>query len=365
MRIAHLVGASGLNGVATSCVTLAREQVRAGHDVMLVLPDNSWIGGQVFDPAVHVLRTSYKTKPSEIRRVGDAIRAWKAHVVHCHGSRANKYGMVYRLSVGAPVVMTAHTRQLQLPWPAAHVVIAPSAETADYYHRRLLARRSATRIVPNAFTVDNVPVVTVESRVAARSMLGLDQDAFVIGAVGHLEERKNQAGMQRIARRLAQSGVTVRLLLVGQLMGDASEQERAIVQDLEKDPLVLLAGAREDVPAILPAFDAFMMMSSREEAPIAPLEAMARAIPTVSYVVGNMADITPPELLFAQGDEDGVFQRLMQLAGDHELARRMGTACRAMVSAKLSPSAILPQIEDAYRDAISRSRFPDMLTPAA
>jgi glycosyltransferase involved in cell wall biosynthesis len=205
----------------------------------------------------------------------------------------------------------------------------------------------------------------VESRVVARSMLGLDQDAFVIGAVGHLEERKNQAGMQRIARRLAQSGVKVRLLLVGQLMGDASEQERAIVQDLEKDPLVLLAGAREDVPAILPAFDAFMMMSSREEAPIAPLEAMARAIPTVSYVVGNMADITPPELLFAQGDEDGVFQRLMQLAGDRELARRMGTACRAMVSAKLSPSAILPQIEDAYRDAISRSRFPDMLTPAA
>ena len=308
MRIAHLVGATGLNGVATSCVTLAHEQLRAGHDVMLVLPEHSWIGGQVFDPAMHVLKTSFKTSPAEIRRVGHAIRAWKANVVHCHGSKANKYGMVYRLSVGAPVVMTAHTRQFQLPWPAAHVVIAPSAETADYYHRRLLARRGATRVIANAFPVDSVPVVTVESRAAARSMLGLEQDAFVIGAVGHLEERKNQSGMQRIARRLERAGLKVRLLLVGQLLSDASDRERTIVQGLEKDPMVLLAGARQDVPAILPAFDAFLMLSNREEAPIAPLEAMARAIPTVSYVVGNMADLAPPELLFAQGDEEGVFQ---------------------------------------------------------
>ena len=365
MRIAHLVGHSGLNGVATSCVTLAHEQLRAGHDVMLVLPENSWIGRQVLDPAIHVLITSYKTKPAEIRRVGHAIREWKAHVVHCHGSRANKFGMVYRLAAGAPVVMTAHTRQFQLPWPAAHVVIAPSAETADYYHRRLLARRGATRIIANAFPVDSVPLVTAASRAAARSMLGLEQDAFVIGAVGHLEERKNQAGMQRIAQRLANAGVKVRLLLVGHLLGDASGRERAIVQELEKDSLVLLAGARADVSAILPAFDAFLMLSNREEAPIAPLEAMARAIPTVSYVVGNMADITPPELLFAQGDEEGVFDRLKQVAGDPALARRMGASCRAMVAARLSPSTILPQIEEAYRDAIKRSCFPNILTPEA
>ena len=129
--------------------------------------------------------------------------------------------------------------------------------------------------------------------------------------------------------------------------------------------MVLLAGARQDVPAILPAFDVFLMLSNREEAPIAPLEAMARAIPTVSYVVGNMADLAPPELLFAQGDEEGVFQCLKQLAGDPELARRLGAFCRDRVAAKLSPSTILPQIEDAYREAISRSRFPDTLKPVA
>lgn len=365
MRIAHLVGATGLNGVATSCVTLAHEQVKAGHDVLLVLPENSWIGGQIFDPAIDVLKSSYKTLPAEIRRVGHAIRAWKANVVHCHGSKANKYGMVYRLSVGAPVVMTAHTRQFQLPWPAAHVVIAPSVETAGYYHRRLLARRGATRIIPNMFPVENVPVVTPQSRLAARSLLGLDQNAFVIGAVGHLEERKNQAGMQRIARRLVETGVNVRLLLVGALLGKATVSERRIAKALEEDPLVWLAGTRQDVPAVLPAFDAFLMLSSREEAPIAPLEAMARAIPTLSYRIGNMADVMPPELLFAQGDEDGVLECLKRLAADPELRHRAGAACRSAIQEKLTPEAILPQIEKAYLDAISRSRFPDTLKPAA
>lgn len=365
MRIAHLVGHTGLNGVATSSVILAREQVRAGHSVMMVVPEFSWMRWQEIGKDVPVELTSFKTNPKEIRRVGHAIRAWKANVVHCHGSKANKFGMVYRLSVGAPVVMTAHTRQFQMPWPAAHVVIAPSAETAEYYHRRLLARRGATRIIPNMFPVDGVAAVSPESRAAARALLGLDEDAFVIGAVGHLEERKNQEGMQRIARRLAQSGVNVRLLLVGHLLGDASSRERAIVQALEQDPLAMLTGKREDIPAILPAFDAFLMLSNREEAPIAPLEAMARAIPTVSYRVGNMPDISPPELLFEQGDEDGVFHRLATLAADFEARRKDGAACRAMIAEHLSPAAILPQIDDAYRDAISRSRFPDTLKPVA
>lgn len=365
MRIVHLVGHTGLNGVATSSVILAREQVRAGHSVMMVVPEFSWMRWQEIGKDVPIELTSFKTSPKEIRRVGHAIRAWKGNVVHCHGSKANKYGMVYRLAVGAPVVMTAHTRQFQLPWPAAHVVIAPSAETADYYHRRMLARRSATRVIANMFPVDSVPVVTAESRAAARAVLGLEPDAFVIGAVGHLEARKNQAAMHRLAKRLAATGVPVRLLLIGRLLDDSSDDERHIATELGDDPMVMLTGQREDVAAVLPAFDAFLMLSNREEAPIAPLEAMARGIATVSYRVGNMADIAPPELLFEQGDEDGVFRCLAALAVDIEARQNAGAACRAMIADHLSPAVILPQIEDAYREAISRSRFPDILKPVA
>lgn len=361
MRIAHLVGATGLNGVATSCLTLAHAQARAGHAVLLVLPENSWIAGQVIDPAIQVLKTSYKTRPAEIRRVGHAIRAWTAHVVHCHGSRANKYGMVYRLVAGAPVVMTAHTRQFQLPWPAAHIVIAPSEETAAYYHRRLLARGAATRIIANLFAVDDVPPVTPASRAKARAFVGLDADAFVIGTVGHLEERKNQAGMQRLAQRLAKAGVNVKLLLVGRLLFDGSERERAIFRALEGDPLVVMTGQRGDVAEILPAFDVFLMLSSREEAPIAPLEAMARGIATLSYRVGNMADITPPQLLFEQGDEDGVFAALVQLAADRQMIADAGAECRLMLRDRLAPEIILPKIEAAYREAISKSRYKHFL----
>jgi glycosyltransferase involved in cell wall biosynthesis len=365
MRIVHLVGHTGLNGVATSSVILAREQVRAGHSVMMVVPEFSWMRWQEIGEDVPVELTSFKTSPKEIRRVGHAIRAWKANVVHCHGSKANKYGMIYRLAAGAPVVMTAHTRQFQLPWPVAHVMIAPSVETADYYHRRFLARRGATRVIANMFPVDSVPVVTTGSRATARALLGLEPDAFVIGAVGHLEERKNQAAMHRIAKRLAAAGVPVRLLLVGTLLNDSSDAERLVAKELGDDPMAMLTGQRDDVPAILPAFDVFLMLSNREEAPIAPLEAMARAIATISFKVGNMADISPPELLFEQADEDGVFQCLAKLAADGDARQNAGAACRSMIANHLSPVAILPQIEDAYRDAISRSRIPYMLTPAA
>ncbi len=361
MRIAHLVGATGLNGVATSCLTLAREQVKAGHEVLLVLPENSWIGGQDIEPAIQVIKTSYKTKPAEIRRVGEAIRAWTAHVVHCHGSKANKFGMVYRLAAGAPVVMTAHTRKFQLPWLAAHIVIAPSEQTADFYHRRWLMRRSVTRIIPNMFPVESVTQVSPESRAKARALLGLQPDAFVIGTVGHLEERKNQAGMQRLAGRLAKTGVNVRLLLVGELLYSATAGERAIFRELQSDPLILMTGQRNDVPDILPAFDVFLMMSSREEAPIAPLEAMARGIATLSYGSATWPRYNPLQYLYEQGDEDGVFDALTKFAADRQLLEKAGPDCRAMVQDKLAPGIILPKMEAAYRAAIEKSRYSHFL----
>lgn len=356
MRIAHLVGHQGLNGVSTSCVMLANEQAKAGHDVFAVVPHESWIARQAFHPSISIIRTSYKMRFSELWHVLGLLRSWKADVLHCHGSKANKSGMIYRMFAGAPVVMTAHSRQFQLPWPAAHVVIAPSAETAAYYHRRFLAWRKSTRIIANLFAASHAPGATPERRAEARAMLGLDKDDFVIGAVGHLQMRKNQIGMLRIARRLKAQGIKVRLLLAGAMFYDNSPQEQAIQREISADPLVLLAGIREDIAAVLPAMDVFLMLSSREEAPVGPLEAMAQGIPVLSYRVGNMADLTPEGLLFEQGDEIGATKVLARLAADPQARAAAGAAGRVLVVERLAPSVILPQIDEAYRDAIGRAR---------
>lgn len=352
------MGHAALNGVATSTLALIHEQLRAGHDVMLVYPHSSWISAQPIDPRVLILPTSFKARYAEIRRVGLAIRSWNADVIHAHGSKGNKFAAVYRVAARAPTVMTAHARRFQLPWMAAHAVIGPSRQTADYYHRHLLVRRRAMRVVPNLFPTDGIEPVTEAARSSARSALGLDPACFVIGSVGHICVRKNQIAMLRVLKELLAAGTDARLVLAGAPArgSDIMHGFDALLAAPALTGKVLLLGERRDVAQLLPAFDVFLLMSKVEEAPIAPLEAMARAIPVVSVDVGNMAALVPPYLLFAHDDEAGVKGALCALSMDEAARADAGNTARNIVAEQLSPKKILPQIDETYRLAIARAR---------
>ena len=145
-----MVSHGTLNGVATSTKTLIDLQLAAGHDIMLVHKPG-WIGEQDFAGPVERLATDYQTTPAELRRVGYRILDWGRDVIHAHGSRANKYMMVYRIAAGVPSVVTAHTRQLQIPWAFAHEIMAPSEPTAAYYRRLLPWKRKHITVATNPF----------------------------------------------------------------------------------------------------------------------------------------------------------------------------------------------------------------------
>jgi glycosyltransferase involved in cell wall biosynthesis len=164
--------------------------------------------------------------------------------------------------------------------------------------------------------------------------------------------------MVRILRVLVEAGHDAELLLVG---GDAAEPDfTKSLHEAIADPLVAgrvhLAGYRIDAMELLPASDVFLCTSVVEEAPIAPLEALAREIPVISTDVGNMADLMPPDRIFMIGDVAGMAGAAAQLLASPALRALEGTAGRRRVREKLSPDVILPRIEAIYRAAIARAR---------
>lgn len=357
MKIAHLMSHPALNGVATSTKTLIDQQILAGHEVMLVHPHPSWIEKQSFAGPVKMLESSFKTLPADLRSTGYPIRDWGRTLVHSHGSRANKYLMIFTLADGAPAVMTAHARQFQLPWRFAHAVIGLSRQTADYYTRRFLVSPRRMHVVPNMFDAEPLQPVTAQSRHDARQMLGISLSTLLLGAVGVIGPRKRQVDMLRILKRLVEAGLDVELLLIGGV--EEEGQTLSGWQELLTDPLlrgkVHLAGHRTDAVALVPAMDVFLCTSVREEAPIAPLEAMAQCIPVISTDVGNMVDLLPAERIFAVGDVDGMAKVVASYGRDAEALARDGRRDRETVIDKLAPGVILPQIEQIYHAALGRA----------
>lgn len=356
MKIAHLVGHGTLNGVATSSRMLIQAQLDAGHDIMLVQMKDSWIGGQPFNGRIQTMTSDLLSKPAELRRVGYAIRDWGEDVVHAHGSRANKFGLVFRCAAGTPVVMTAHARQFQLPWLFAHEVIAPSKWTADYYASHMLVARRHLHLIPNMFDTGSIAPATAARRSEARRALGIRDDAFLIGSVGHLSPRKNQVDMVGVLRGLLAGGVDAELLVIGGGVGGVEPMPgwNAALAAPEVQGRVHLPGQRTDALHLLPAFDLFVMTSRDEQAPIAPLEAMAAEIPVLSTRVGNMLELLPDERLFAVGDVEGMTAAALRLQDD-ALRANLGAQDRQTLVRKLAPQRIIQEIDGVYRLAMERA----------
>ncbi len=137
------------------------------------------------------------------------------------------------------------------------------------------------------------------SRHAARELLGLDENNFVIGHVGRLSSDKDQKTLLRAFDRARARIPDANLVIIG---GGHLEQElRDEVRHLGLESSVLLTGSRLDAYRIMPAFDVFALTSVREGSPRVLLEAMVSRLPIIATAaggipeqVGNITKLSPP-----------------------------------------------------------------------
>jgi glycosyltransferase involved in cell wall biosynthesis len=357
MRIAHIVAHASKNGVATSCHSLISAQLRRGHEIILVTPPGSWLGKQKFPPGLKLMESGLATKPREIARVGYQLRSWSPHAFHCHGSRANKYGMAFRLSGGVPIVSTAHSRHVQLPFVFFHQVIAPSIQTANYHRRFNFVPRSKITIIPNL--PGSLPDLKLSDseRNARRAGAGFDPADFVIIVVGTVCKRKNQVDALRIIKILSGRFPEVRLLIVGAMADDVPKAEwQSLLADPAVRERVVLTGHRDDSIELIACSDALLSTSVLEEGPVVVTEAMSLGLPVVSYATGQV-----PELLNAGQsgfaipirDVNGAAENLAELIEDQELRARTGRLGKARLAEFCDEDRILDQTETVYRKADS------------
>ncbi|GAA2094124.1 hypothetical protein GCM10009759_21370 [Kitasatospora saccharophila] len=161
------------------------------------------------------------------------------------------------------------------------------------------------------------------ARRAARAELGLPEDALVVGTVGNLTAKKDQATLLAAFALLRDKEPDARLVLVGS--GPLEAELRARAGDG-----VLFAGMRADVPALLPGWDVFCLSSRQEGLPVALMEAMASGLPSVVTRVGGMPEILDDDVegrLVPPGDPARLADALAELA-DPVRRGRMGAAAR-------------------------------------
>jgi glycosyltransferase involved in cell wall biosynthesis len=299
------------------------------------------------------------------------MRAGKYDVVHMHSSKAGILGRVAaRLAGVRAVVHTAHgwpfTRQQsglgrqldialeKLCAPLCDtIVVVAEPDRVDGLRLRI-GRPRQYRLIRSGIEIEGYRDVAL-TRTEARRRIGVPEDAFVFGTVGRLSPQKAPldllAGFERVAARRPEA----HLVLVGDgpLRGDV--EARAAAAGLTSR--VHLLGLRRDVADLQRAFDVFALASRWEGLPRVFPQAMAAGLPIIATRVAGAPDaVVPGETgwLVAVGDTEDLARRMLALAEDPLLARRMGQAGLARVE-EFSARRMVDQLAELYQELATRN----------
>jgi glycosyltransferase involved in cell wall biosynthesis len=189
------------------------------------------------------------------------------------------------------------------------------------------------------------------SRSASRARLGLGADELVAVSVARLVPQKAVGdAIDAVARCLQ----PIRLVVIG----DGPERRELETRARARAAQVTFLGERHDVPALLPAFDAFVLSSRWEGEPIALLEAMAAAVPCIATATAGAAALLAGGAghLVPIGDPDALAKALDDVVMLTPAARSALTAeARSRVQGR-SPDRIAHRLAAVYEEALGRSR---------
>ncbi|MFD0925040.1 glycosyltransferase family 4 protein [Williamsia deligens] len=203
------------------------------------------------------------------------------------------------------------------------------------------------------------PAPTADRRGRARAALGLADDHMAVGIVARLSAQKaHEVAFAAFAKVLADRPTAV-LLVVG--TGEREDELRTLAVDLGVASRVRFLGVRDDVPELLPGLDVSVLSSVHEGVPLVLAESMAAGVPVVATDCGSVADIVTDGVeghVVPVGAHDVLADRLIALAADPALRRRLGDAGRARAERDFDIASTARGYERLMHEVVRGSQTP-------
>lgn len=387
-RILHLITTLNRGGTEGLVLTLAREQRRMGCAVEVAVLTRPAAAAADFAAAgfrIHALGLRHKLSPGAWWRLRRLLQAGDYDILHTHLDLSDLYGP-FALTSGRPLVIS--TRHNTDPWRtrrswkrrpfliwerAAHrrtaVTLAVSAAVRDFLVREEGLDPARFAVVPNG--IDLAPFATLPSRAAARADLarrlrragcddwtGGDGEGRPVALfAGRLAPQK---GADILLAAHALLAAEMDLVICGRGADEAKLRHQ--VATLKPRGRVFFAGYQDNLAAILPAFDLYVMPSRWEGFGLAAAEAMAAGLPVVASDCDGLREVVEDGstgLLVPPGDIQALARAMDRVLADGQQAGVWGRAGRRRAFDVFSSRRMATDVLEQYRRVLAGSRDHD------
>lgn len=184
-------------------------------------------------------------------------------IAHAHGADLSKKNILIRISmyISHFLIKFFSTKCL-----------ACSNDSLKYVFGR---KNEKTIILPNAIYINKYKY-NKDNRNRIRKELNILDNVTLLGTVGRMSKEKNHIFLIQLLPKLLEKNKNYKLVIVG----DGEEYERclSLAKELKVDNNIIFTGAREDIPALMSAFDIFLFPSLNEGLGIVAVEAAASGL---------------------------------------------------------------------------------------
>ncbi len=299
-----------------------------------------------------------------VRSLSRIVRHRNIDMIHSHLPDSNFYACLTGLLTATPVIATFHG-----------MVGTWSSKSLKNRVKMALIRRCARRsvVVSDFLKHEMIHDWSFQESQMIRIYNGVDFDQFekasgaemirgsfgipaatkLVCAVGNIREAKGYEFLLQSARKVLDIFPDTVFLIIGEGHGSLLEKLMELRKTLGLDQRVVMAGFRDDVPAILKACDIFVLSSVKEGLSIATIEAMGLAKPVVVTDSGGPAEIVVHEnsgLLVPPKDAEALAQGLIKFLKDEDFAKTMGANGQRAVRAKFGIADTIRSYVELYRN---------------
>ena len=379
IRVLRVIARLNMGGPALHVAYLTAGLADRGYDTTLVAGELSrgeesmaFVADRLGVPVATVSELGREISPFRdaiaTLRLARLIREQRPDIVHTHTAKAGALGRIAALLAGRSarpiVVHTFHGHVLRgyfgpvrqrlfklvetLLARETDALVAVSPQVRDDLVALGVAPREKFAVV--RLGIELAARVDGADREAARRLLGVPPERFVVGWIGRMTGVKRTGDVLLALRELRARGVDATLAMVGDGPDRKAVEEQAYRLGIARHCLYL--GYQEEVAGWYAALDALVLPSANEGTPVSAIEALATGRPVVATRVGGVPDVIregEDGFLVEVGDVDALADRLALLANDPALRARMGGAARTRVLSRYAVDRLVDDVDRLYR----------------
>lgn len=363
IKILHAIRQGKIGGGETHVLDLVQQlDKNAFESVVLAFTDGPLITElKSLGIKTYVILTE---KPFDIRvwkTVASLMETENIDILHAHGTRAQSNTFWAAKKLRIPVIYTVHGWSFHINQNAlikkirilSERFLVRKADITICVSENNLSEGQSNFRMDKALVIKNgVNFVKFNADFSYKDIrheFNIDNESLIVGYIARITVQKDPFTFIRAAAKVPDD-LNIKFIMIGD--GDLKSESLALANQLKIGNKFIFSGFRQDVPEILNILDIYCLPSLWEGLPIGLLEAMAMRKATISSAVDGTKEVIEDGvngLLMKPGDDEGLANSIIKLAGDKELRDRLAKYAEITVKNNYSISNMTLKIEGLYR----------------